>query len=152
MFRKCLALLALCLLSIGVVTAQENGEWKVSFNSRCELGVDSNGYATLSVDGMAAMHGKAGAPALPTMSRLVILPQGSKLELADSVESSGEVSYHLPKGVLLAPIPVTTPKDEEPQSVMPDSLIYSADAFYRACPAFMVEHLGTMGQREVYRL
>lgn len=175
MLRKWLAILIVWLLSIGVAMSQEGGvaqmELVQSDNGELELvfscplvglSVGVDGYVTLNVVGTNMLSGHEGAPMLPTMSHLVTLPRGVRFE---SNEELGKMNEELDAAAasgfqlstfnidgLIAPTPQAVAKDDEPAAGTPDKRIYGTDGFYRPSPIVGLEHIGTMGGSEVYRV
>lgn len=128
----------------------DDGMLTATFSCRWDGQTDtSGGYATLSVGGMEGAMGMAGAPMLPTMSRIVTVPRGMRLEMDDVV--LGAVTTHT-LAMPLVPIGEATVKESEPGEARPDKQIYGEDCFYRPCAPATLERLGTMGCNEVYRL
>lgn len=164
MSKKGLILLVVWLLAICGATAQDTGKTVLELqrNSdgsitalfRCHpegFSIDSNGYAMLIADGMNHETGGAGEPMLPTASRLLTVPRGSKLELSEwTVNESTTLS--LADGRLIAPTPKATAKDDWPAPTSCNKRTYSTDGYFRPCPTAVLEHIGTMGRSEVYRL
>lgn len=137
---------------------RDGGQVEMRFAmGRCATFFVDDSTLGLRADGLANLADKAGLPALPVMSRVVTLPKGATLRLAGDVLTDSSITLSLPKSlnnniITLQPYAGATVKDEEPQRVEPDKKAYSRDAFTRGGEAVAVRHLGTMGDREVYRV
>lgn len=162
MGRKWLIMLVVWLLTIGSAASQgarkaqlelrwtDDGMLTATFSCHWDGAVDTcDGYATLCVGAMEGATGLAGAPMLPTISRIVTVPRGVRLEQADvAIDAVATHALAMP----LKPIGEATVKDAAPGEAQPDKQIYREDRFYRPCAPTTLEHLGTMGDKEVYRL
>ncbi len=157
-------ILILWLLAAAAVTAQEgavarwtvqkgaDGTIEVAFDCPWQGRFDTVApYLALPSLGMPGAVGAAGAPALPSAARLVVLPRGSRLGLAQW-RADGLVSAST-GGLRLMPRAPSVSKDEvQPPYGEADKAIYSSTACYRVGPTVELEHLGTMGADEVYLL
>lgn len=155
--------LILCLLFAMYAAAQRGGGDGIvlaygtdgAITLRYECGWDgsldnANGYVMPVVQGMAVVAQK-GMPALPTDSRLIILPHGSTLRLVSWYGSDSlEVDLN---GQMLMPAFGATLKDAEPeQTPEVDKEAYGVSGEYRDGSPVRVDRLGTMGNSEVYRV
>lgn len=156
--------LMLCLLTACALHAQapentvfdlygeSDGQYYLHFTlGQPSLLSSADGYDTLVADGMVGMADQAGRPALPQASRLLLLPRGSELRLADW-EVHGSRQILLDAGHRLAPWQGGRTKDGEPPHVEPDKQTYRSATPLGPATPLTVEHLGTMGDNEVYRL
>ncbi len=157
--------LTLCLLLSCGVCAQEgrgalfslaegaDGTWKVLFRMD-GLTIDTSDgvYSRLAIEGMTVANGTAGCPALPSMSRMVLLPRGGRLTLR--VDGTDETTWTeaLPRHKPLQPTAGPTVKDAPWPDCHPDTKIYASDAWYSGGDMLQLEHVGTMGPNEVFRL
>lgn len=114
--------------------------------------VDADGYRYIVAAGMSCSNGIAGHPSLPSLSRLVQLPRGSRLSLDDVNGREQQRDYMEADTWRLRPVDGPTVKDAPEADLLCDEKIYTADAWYRGGEPLTLEHLGTMGQSEVYRL
>lgn len=136
------------LLAVGGQWSMASGQ---SFSPRWDGTFDTiGGYATLNVDGMSHAMGRPGYPMLPTASRLVFAPRGTQMAIEDW--RADEIITQSLGSLLLAPMPQATVKGGDIMPPLPDKQAYATDSFYRPCRPVSLEHIGTMGEREVYRL
>lgn len=114
------------------------------------VGVANEKYDALHAEGMTTDNGEPGKPALPTLSRTVSLPRGSRLTI-NTVEHSEEVwDSFIDADRPLAPTAGAWVKDSLWPGYHPDKATYAADAYYRGGEPLEIRHIGTMGSREVY--
>ncbi|MBP3762834.1 MAG: hypothetical protein J6I49_03020 [Bacteroidales bacterium] len=163
--RRRYILLTLCMLLVCRGWAQEvrkaslevrnasAGRMQVDFRlGDLRLDTAAARFARIHAEGMTTDNGIPGSPALPTLCRLVELPKGSRLKV---LEVSGEELPWWPQPALDRPlIPILPPhsKSGTCPEYSPDKALYDSDVWYRSGAPLEAEHLGTMGEREVYRL
>ncbi len=165
--KRCLQYIALtlCLLLSCVTHAQESegasfllregseGTLQVVFRLG-DMSVEAAGhhYSSVFIEGMSAANGVAGHPALPSMSTLIQLPRGSRLTLGP-VDGREELWVDaVDEGWPLCPVVAPQAKDASWPGYHPDAKVYASDEWYRGGEPLSLEHLGTMGGQEVYRL
>ena len=91
------------------------------------------------------------APSLPSACRLFTLPRGSRATLNEWHASATDTIPIAPYS--LAPAPGPTWKDRPSTPPLPDPKAYAADRFLSAVDhSVALQHLGTMGDKELYRL
>ena len=165
MYRKgYFILLTLCLLFCFGAMAQSNGETsfviKTGDSGICQVDFQSNkmfffngneGYVTLIADGMTNLAQGVGMPALPQMSRLLVLPRDAELRLLHWDEENVEVRL-LERGSVLVPWQGATVKDAESIPAMPNKETYTTDTFLRWGNPLEVERLGVMGDKQLFRI
>lgn len=103
-------------------------------------------------DGMSLDNGTPGQPALPTLSRLIILPRGTHLVLNPLTHEESILDSAVPEGHPLKPTAGPWIKDSLQPILHQDAKTYATDAYYRCGEPLEVEHLGTMGGSELYRI
>lgn len=159
---KFIALIA-CLLICIVAPAQEHGKTSMSVREegglmtvRFELGaffVDTLQHCTsIHVDGMTTLNGNPGSPALPSLSRLVILPRGSRLVLRTLTLAGDEGHIALSDNCPLEAVPFPKPKSALPDNGQPHSIALPSARALGEDSALTCRRIGTMGDYEVYRL
>ena len=157
--------LTLCLLLPCAVRAQVGGEasfslregpegaWRVEFRlGRWGVDTVAGGYSRIVAAGLTGAHGAVGCPSLPTASRLVVLPRGSRLALAAVEGREVTLDGAIDAGRPLHPVAAARPKDAPPAAFDPDAKIYGSAQWYRGGEPLELEHVGTMGGSEVFRL
>ena len=115
------------------------------------LADEGNGLVELQVEGMVNQALAEGLPALPQMSRLLLLPRGSALRI-ERCQGDDVKHLQLERNHVLTPWQGATVKDVEPVSVEPDKEVYVTDAFVHAANPVNIENLGVMGDRQLFRL
>lgn len=162
MTKRHISLILCLLISIAAIAQRgesatlelshsDNGTCNVFFSlGNLSMSVTPNG-TTLQAEGMVSLAPREGLPALPQMSRLLTLPQGSVLQLERWQEGEPEL-FALPQGAMLTPWQGATVKDAESLPVGPDKEVYSSASFVRNGAPIAVENLGVMGDRQVFRL
>ncbi len=164
--------LAVCLLSAFGASAQGgrgaflqladkgDGRLEALFVSGATLIVPgADGYATVCAEGMANVGcAGEGSPALPRLSRLVVVPRGARLRvepMADGALPSSTV-LQLPRLADGSAMPLrpyeAARKDAEPGRVEADKALYGSVVPPAGKGRFELVHLGTMADREVYRI
>lgn len=135
------------------VTDEGNGVLSVRFEQGFSWGeFAGDRYTTIQVLGMTLNNGEVGQPALPTLSRIITLPRGSRLTLGN-IEQQEELNERIiGEWWPLAPVTAARVKDGDEPGYHPDPKTYNTDAFYRGGEPLEVKHIGTMGNREVYRI
>lgn len=157
-------LLAFCVLSSCVLRAQGdgktllemqgdgNGVYHLSFSmGAVTLTNEGDGLVKMHVDGMVEQAPREGLPALPQISRLLVLPRGSSLQVERWQAGDGR-QILLEDHRLLSPWQGASVKDAPPLSVEPDKGVYATDAFVHTSNPVGVENLGVMGDRQVFRV
>lgn len=151
--------LVLCLLAHPLAWGQwgekpvfsiENTEKSVALHFQIDtflLSDEHNGYLVLSAPGLTTAGTRAGAPALPTASRLLMLPRGSHLSVSNCL-GTADTTVALPCGLPLAPGAAAVPKDEQPLPLHIDRSAYS-DTTHQT---ITIEDLGSMGSKQVFRV
>ena len=117
-----------------------------------EIATLNDSTASFNADGMVNIASHAGRPGLPLICRVVTLPRGSRLSLADETHTGNSVTMSLRPQWHILPYQGAAIKDQEPTSVEPDKSVYSRDEYMRDGDAITVRHIGTMGNSEVYRI
>ena len=100
-------------------------------------------------NGMTSFAPQAGLPSLPQMSRLLTLPRGSSLSV-NGIEATHNNTIDL--AAIITPYTGATVKDMPPRAVEPNKDIYGSNSIYRAGAPVEVEDLGTMGDRQLFRI
>lgn len=164
--------LAACLLFAFGVSAQGGGEAFLQLadkggghldvlfvSGEATIEACADGYATVRVRGMANVGccGE-GSPALPRLSRLVILPRGAALRVEAAASAPGRHAAVLPlprltdgSAMPLRPYEAAQ-KDAVPGRVEADKAFYAGDAPLDGGSPVALVHLGAMADREVYRV
>ena len=135
------------------VDGTSDGDFTVRFEwGDFSVGIGGHHYGMLFADGMTFDNGEAGQPALPTISTVVTLPRGTRLTLnaMENIETAWDSV--VPEGWPLAPTVGPWIKDSIWPGYHPNQKTYATDAYYRGGDPLEVTHLGTMGDREVYRI
>lgn len=153
-----ITLIICCLLSV-VAQAQEGrgtsfslteaeNSYRVDFSLGDVTMQPRDGFIAVEVEDMVSLAPLAGLPALPQMSRLLMLPRGSRL----TVEAVEVERQFFELAGLIAPYAGATVKDQPTPTAEPDKDIYGADGWYTNGPSVEVEDLGTMGDRQLFRV
>lgn len=130
-----------------------NGRILLSFRwGNLSLGTDGDHYSIVNADGMSLDNGLPGQPALPSLSKAVLLPRGSRLSLESLHGEETPWGSLLDRDRPLRPVAEATAKDATPPDIYPDKETYSADRWFRGGEPLEVTHLGTLGNHEVFRL
>ena len=157
-------LLALCLLlshslwaqggksATLTLTAPQEEAWHVTFQLG-EMRLDSVDDRCVAVhaEGMVSLAPQAGLPSLPQMSRLLMLPRGSRVELNGKETSCSEIQRLAING-LVQPYSGATVKGLPAPEAEPDGIVYGSKEAYRATDPVTIEDLGTMGGQQLFRL
>lgn len=154
-----ITLIICCLLSV-VAQAQEgkgtsfslteagNG-YRVDFSlGDVTMQPLNDGFIAVEAEGMASLAPRAGLPALPQMSRLLLLPRGCRL----TVESVDVERQFYGLAGLIVPDAGATVKDQPSPTAELDKGIYGADDWYTNGSSVEVEDLGTLGDRQLFRV
>lgn len=107
-------------------------------------------FVALQADGLAAAGGPEGHPALPTVSRLLLLPRGTQLSLLRA-DTSHLHPLPLPAGAQLLPYARTVGKDLVAPPPVAAPHIYRSASPYGTAPVSLVD-LGQMGPYQVWRI
>ena len=141
--KKTIFVLSALMLLVAPAVAQrvmmDNFDQLKVHYSQPRLVIDPTGdYLTLGAAGYIA-GGEVGAPALPTMSSLIVVPICEGIEV--SYENAVYDTLTLPKGRVM-PFQPSRCKSCEAQPFVIDENLYSTDAYYGR-PLVSVEYLGT---------
>lgn len=129
-----------------------NGGYQLSFTTGNVILTDEgNGRVQLQVEGMVNQASRVGLPALPQMSRLLVLPRGSAVHL-ERWQEAGSRRMQMEGSRMLSPWKGATVKDGLPVPVEPDKEVYATDAWARVADPVRVENLGTMGDWQLFRI
>lgn len=109
-----------------------------------------DGYLQINIDGLYCDGTEEGKPALPTESRLLVLPRGASIQ---NVEwTTGELYTTSVGQIVLTPTRRATVKDEEPMPTVQDKAFYATDTLYRPGNVVDVSFIGTIGKQDIYRV
>lgn len=135
------------------VSKGPNGTITATFRwGKTDIITGDNNFSHYVADGMSIVNVDPGKPALPTLSTLITLPRGSALTLTSVSGKEEPLPDTLPYGWPLAPQTAAQPKDSAWPGYHPDTKAYSTDEWYRGGEPVEIQHIGTMGSNEVYRL
>lgn len=161
---RCYISLMLCLLFSSFAMAQEAGNasleltessdstFQVTFHmGNITLVPAADGFVGLAAEGMVNLASHEGFPSLPQASRLIALPRGAELRLERWQEGDAEV-LALSEGNVLSPWQGASVKDADPMAVEPDKEAYACDTFVHSGAPIVVENLGVMGDRQIFRI
>ena len=161
---RCYILLMLCLLLpvSALAQASKNGAFELNFSEEgiCRLAFhtgdiafsqEQGNYVSLNADGMVNLAPSEGLPAFPQASRIVVLPRGAELRI-EQWQATETEPISLPLGSVLKPWRGAKVKDAEPSPVEADKETYASNRFLRWGEPVEVENLGTMGDRQLFRV
>lgn len=117
----------------------------------------ADGCAAVHAEGMAGVGiDGEGSPVLPRLSRLVLLPRGTRLALVGATQTSGVTVLAAPLSADGSPMPLrpeaATVKDDDARHAEPDKGPYGDGSRLAGGSPIAIVHLGTMADREVYRI
>lgn len=113
---------------------------------------DGGEYCAVEAPGMTLAGAVPGCPALPAMSRVVLLPRGSVLTYGGEWKADAGTREMATRTQRLRPATGARAKEARQPAYHPDKEIYESDQWYRGGAPVEVEHVGTLGEQEVYRL
>ena len=121
------------------------------------LSSTADGYARVDAEGMSSDAAEAGMPSLPRISTLMMLPRGSRLAMSRVTSESATERVALPTDddgntLLLMPWGGAAVKDAPVPTAEPDKTVYGDNSWYRGGDLMQLEHIGTLGEVEVFRL
>lgn len=135
------------------VTDGGEGVLKLHFQlSGVGLMVVGRNFTQLTCSSLSLGTGRVGCPDLPTACMLVRLPKGNVLTVSGVDAKETVVEDFVPTDMPLAPVMKAWVKDQDWPGYEPDRKIYETNEFYRGGEKLEVEHLGRLGEEEVYRL
>ncbi len=114
-------------------------------------------YVSVDVDGMTSDADAVGHPALPRISTTIALPRGSQLELTLWESTAGARLLALPldtegRAKRVKPWGGAEVKDMPASEAEADKAVYGSAQWYGADAPIALEHLGTQGSNEIFRL
>lgn len=130
---------------------KEGSTYRLSFRiSDFSAHIDRSGFTVVESMGMTTAATPSGAPSLPTISRLVMLPRGTVLS---EVRAKTHADSLLPLSPDHPLLPGAQPasKDDPDLSRTIDRMAYAQCSHSRHVPV-RLQNLGVMGDRQVYRL
>lgn len=135
------------------LTERGSGEWELAFSlGDCQVATAGEGDAVVEAAGMESMARREGQPALPVLCRLLMVPCGAEVEVAE-VEVGRELKLPLSEGQRLQPWQGARVKEEgDRPAVVASKEAYSGVRSWSAGEVVEVERLGVMGRQQVVRV
>ena len=138
------------------LVCENDSTLRLHFESRGEqLLVDTHsvqGFSRLEWEEMTFGTGCVGAPDMPSISTLVRLPKGSRLEVVSVDAVSTEWMRAVPYGKPLVPVTEGWVKDGPQPEYRPDEKMYGTWDPYRGGERVEVKNLGAMGDEQLFRV